>query len=99
MTLAIEVGGEVGDADLVRRIASGDVSAFELLMRRHNRRLYRLARATLRNHAEAEDALQEAYLSAYRAIGKSSGWIRVSVCIAFALVPTATRRQTSGEAP
>ena len=73
MTLAIEVGGEVGDADLVRRIASGDVSAFELLMRRHNRRLYRLARATLRNHAEAEDALQEAYLSAYRAIGQFRG--------------------------
>ena len=42
-------------------------------MRRHNRRLYRLARATLRNHAEAEDALQEAYLSAYRSIGQFRG--------------------------
>ena len=64
---------EVSDAQVVRRIASGDISAFELLMRRHNRRLYRLARATLRNHAEAEDALQEAYLSAYRAIGQFRG--------------------------
>jgi RNA polymerase sigma factor (sigma-70 family) len=58
---------------IVRRIAAGDQAAFELLMRRHNRRLYRLARATLRNDAEAEDALQEAYLSAYRSIGQLRG--------------------------
>jgi RNA polymerase sigma-70 factor (ECF subfamily) len=58
---------------IVRRIAAGDQAAFELLMRRHNRRLYRLARATLRNDAEAEDALQEAYLSAYRSIGQFRG--------------------------
>jgi RNA polymerase sigma-70 factor (ECF subfamily) len=38
-------------------------------MRRHNRRLYRLARSMLRDAAEAEDALQDAYLAAYQAIG------------------------------
>src|SRR3954463_1790406 len=54
------------DAALARRIAAGDRAAFEVLMRRHNRRLYRLARATLRDDAEAEDALQDAYLPAYR---------------------------------
>ena len=58
---------------LVRRIVAGDRTAFVLLMRRYNRRLYRLARATLRNDAEAEDALQEAYLSAYRCIGQFRG--------------------------
>jgi DNA-directed RNA polymerase specialized sigma24 family protein len=42
-------------------------------MRRHSRRPYRLARATLRNDAEAEDALQEAYLSALRLIGQFRG--------------------------
>ena len=56
------------DAALVRRIVEGDAAAFELLMRRHNRRLFRLARATLRDDAEAEDALQEAYLAAHRAL-------------------------------
>jgi RNA polymerase sigma factor (sigma-70 family) len=61
------------DASLARRIAAGDRSGFELLMRRHNRRLYRLARATLRDDAEAEDALQDAYLSAYRSIGQFRG--------------------------
>jgi RNA polymerase sigma-70 factor, ECF subfamily len=56
------------DAALVRRVVAGDAAAFELVMRRHNRRLFRLARATLRDDAEAEDALQEAYLAAHRAL-------------------------------
>lgn len=61
------------DLSIARRVVAGDRAAFELLMRRHNRRLYRLARATLRNDAEAEDALQEAYLSAYRSIKQFRG--------------------------
>jgi RNA polymerase sigma-70 factor (ECF subfamily) len=56
------------DTAVARRIAGGDVAAFERLMRLHNRRLFRLARATLRDDAEAEDALQEAYLAAHRAM-------------------------------
>lgn len=56
------------DDELVRRICGRDPVAFELLMRRHNRRLYRIARSLLRDAAEAEDALQEAYLAAYRAM-------------------------------
>ena len=43
------------------------------LMRKHNRRLYRVARSLLRDDAEAEDALQEAYISAYRALGDFRG--------------------------
>jgi RNA polymerase sigma factor (sigma-70 family) len=69
----LPLGVDTDDAELARRIAAGDRAAFELLMRRHNRRLYRLARATLRDEAEAEDALQEAYLSAYRSIGRWRG--------------------------
>jgi RNA polymerase sigma-70 factor (ECF subfamily) len=56
------------DAALVRRIVEGDAAAFEHVMRTHNRRLFRLARATLRDDAEAEDALQETYLAAHRAL-------------------------------
>jgi RNA polymerase sigma-70 factor (ECF subfamily) len=63
----------VGDVELAARVAGGDGAAFELLMRRHNRRLYRLALSVLRDAADAEDALQEAYLTAYRAIGSFRG--------------------------
>ena len=61
------------ELSVARRIAAGDRSAFVLLMRRHNRRLYRLARATLRDDAEAEDALQEAYMSAYQKMRQFRG--------------------------
>ncbi|AOB31378.1 RNA polymerase subunit sigma [Bordetella sp. H567] len=61
------------DLALARRIAGGDAAAFELMMRRHNRRLYRLARGTLRSDMEAEDALQEAYFQAYRSMDKFRG--------------------------
>jgi RNA polymerase sigma-70 factor (ECF subfamily) len=54
------------DASLVTRTAAGDQTAFEALMRRHNGRLFRAARAILKDDAEAEDAVQDAYLDAYR---------------------------------
>lgn len=58
------------DRTLARQVAAGDRRAFDALMRRYNRRLYRLARAALRDDAEAEDALQDAYLAAFRSIGQ-----------------------------
>lgn len=61
------------DAALARRVLAGERDAFELLMRRHNRRLYRLARAMLRDAAEAEDALQDAYLAAYQSLAGFRG--------------------------
>lgn len=61
------------DLTLARRVAGGDRGVFATLMRRYNRRLYRLARAYLRDDAEAKDALQDAYLSAYRSIGQYRG--------------------------
>lgn len=71
----------MADEEIARRIAGGDRAALELLMRRHNQQLYRTARSILKDEAEAEDAVQEAYLSAYRAIGsfrsdaKLSTWL------------------------
>jgi RNA polymerase sigma-70 factor (ECF subfamily) len=53
------------DAALVKRVRTGDLAAFELIMRRHNQRLYRLARGILRNGGEAEDAVQEAYVRSF----------------------------------
>ncbi len=70
------------DATLVRRILAGDLAAFEQLMRANNRRLYRLARATLRDDAEAEDALQDAYLAAHRALPGFRGESSLSTWLA-----------------
>jgi RNA polymerase sigma factor (sigma-70 family) len=69
----LAVAPQLDDRTLARRIGAGDRGAFELLMRRYNRRLYRLARTCLRDDSEAKDALQEAYLCAYRSIGQFRG--------------------------
>jgi len=69
------------DAELVERAANGDESAFERIMRTNNRLLFRTARSILKSDAEAEDALQEAYLRAWRALStfradsKLSTWL------------------------
>lgn len=62
------LSSDITDAQFKQRIALGDHVAFEVLMRKYNRMLYRTARAILRNEAEAEDALQVAYLNAYQSI-------------------------------
>lgn len=54
------------DAELVERILRGDGAAFEAVMRRYNGRLFRVARAILNDDSDAEDALQDAYLDAFR---------------------------------
>jgi len=66
------------DAALARGIEAGDARAIEDVMRRHNRTLFRTARAILKDDAEAEDAVQEAYLQAIRSIGKFRGDARLS---------------------
>lgn len=64
---------QLSDHDIVARVLAGDTPLFELLMRRHNRRLYRIARIILRDDAEAEDALQEAYVRAYLKLAQFRG--------------------------
>lgn len=66
------------DAELAQRIAARDAAAFELMMRRHNRLLYRTARGVLRDDDEAEDCVQEAYLQAYRSIASFRAEARLS---------------------
>jgi len=64
------VVGPLDDAELVRRIRGGETALFELVMRRYNQRLFRVLRALLRDEAEAEDVLQDAYVRAYAHLGQ-----------------------------
>lgn len=77
---------KMGDTELARRVGAGEEGALRLLMKRHNQTLFRTARAILRDDAEAEDAVQEAYLKAIRGIdgfrsdSKLSTWlVRITV--------------------
>jgi RNA polymerase sigma-70 factor, ECF subfamily len=92
------------DEEIVHRVSSGDLQMFEVLMRRHNQRLYRAARAILQDDTEAEDAVQQAYLSAYGHLhqfqrrAQFSTWLtRIAVNEALARRRRGVRQATSSD--
>jgi len=70
------------DTELASRAAGRESAAFEALMRRHNRMMFRTARAILRDDAEAEDALQDAYIHAYGSLGRFRAEAKFSTWLA-----------------
>jgi RNA polymerase sigma-70 factor, ECF subfamily len=77
-TVSAAAAAATPDTELARQVAAGDHAAFAQIMRRYNRLLYRTARAILKDDAEAEDALQEAYLLAYRGMASFRGEAKLS---------------------
>jgi RNA polymerase sigma-70 factor, ECF subfamily len=76
-----EIGAEghaLDDEQVVARVLAGELALFEILMRRHNQRLYRIARSIVRNDLEAEDVVQQAYLAAYANLAQFAGVARFS---------------------
>ena len=55
----------LSDEEIVYRVRAGETALYEVIMRRYNQRLYRIARAILHNDSEAEDVMQDAYVRAY----------------------------------
>jgi len=66
-------GASLDDAEVVRRVLAGERALFEVLVRRHDQRVYRTVRSILRNEGEAEDAMQQAWLQAYLHLGEFAG--------------------------
>jgi RNA polymerase sigma-70 factor (ECF subfamily) len=63
----------LSDEEVVRRVLDGETALFEIIMRRYNQRLYRIARGILRDDAEAEDVMQDAYVRAYSHLSQFAG--------------------------
>jgi RNA polymerase sigma-70 factor (ECF subfamily) len=61
------------EAELVRRSLAHDADAFRVIIQRHNRRLYRIARGVLRDSTDAEDVVQDAYVSAFTHLSSYRG--------------------------
>jgi RNA polymerase sigma-70 factor (ECF subfamily) len=86
------------DEAVVAQILSGRSASFEVLMRRHNERLYRAARSIVRNDEEAEDVMQQAYVNAFTHLRQFNGsaqfstWLtRIAINEALARVRGRTR--------
>lgn len=92
-SIAIKAAGkDASDEEIAQRVIAGDDSAFLLLMRRYNQTLYRTARSILKDDAEAEDTVQEAYLLAYRNINQFRGDARLSTWLIRIVVNEAISR-------
>ncbi|HEY9098583.1 MAG TPA: RNA polymerase sigma factor [Thiobacillus sp.] len=83
---------ELTDVELTGRIALGDMRALQYLMRQYNQVLYRTARSILKDDAEAEDAVQEAYVLAYHAINNFRGDAKLSTWLIRIAVNVSIRR-------
>lgn len=72
-SVAISMSEQLSDVEVLRRVVDGDVALFEILVRRHNQRVYRTVRAVLRSDDEVEDVMQQAYLNAYQHLHQFNG--------------------------
>ena len=83
----------LSDEEVVARVLAGETGMFEIVMRRHNQRLYRVARAILRNDGEAEDVMQDAYVRAYEHLDQFAGRAKFSTWLTRIAVHEALARQ------
>lgn len=87
------------DQGTVRRVLAGNTADFEVIMRRYNQRMFRVARSILKDDAEAEDAVQQAYLSAYQNLGSFRGDAQLSTWLTRIAVNEALRRRRKSGGP
>ena len=80
------------DQQVIERILAGDIALYEIIMRRYNQRLYRVARSILRDDAEAEDVMQEAYVRAYQHLDQFAGYSSFATWLTRIAVHEALRR-------
>ncbi len=89
----------ITDEEIVARVVNGETLLFELLMRRHNQRVYRTIRAILGADDEAEDVMQQTYLNAFAHLKSFAGQARFSTWLTSIAVNEALgRRRRSGAA-
>jgi RNA polymerase sigma-70 factor (ECF subfamily) len=83
----------LSDEEVVAQVLAGQTDMFEIVMRRHNQRIYRVARGILRNDGEAEDVMQDTYVRAYEHLGQFAGKAKFSTWLTRIAVHEALARQ------
>ncbi|HYM78579.1 MAG TPA: RNA polymerase sigma factor [Candidatus Dormibacteraeota bacterium] len=76
--LTLAGAATLSDEEVVERVLAGDAALYEVVMRRYNTRLYRVARAIVKNDGEAEDVMQDAYVRAFQHLGQFEGRAKFS---------------------
>src|SRR5262245_39154162 len=89
---ALPTPAELSDEAIVVRVLDGDTALYEILVRRHNQRLYRTIRAILRSDNDVEDVMQLAYVDAYRHLDQFKGQAQFATWLTRIAVNRAIRR-------
>ena len=89
---ALTAAAELSDEAIVERVRGGDTAVYEILVRRHNQRLYRTIRAILRSDADVEDVMQQAYVDAYLHLDQFKGEARFATWLTRIAVNRAIRK-------
>src|SRR5947209_20293611 len=76
--LTLQAAVVLSDEQVIERVLAGETALYEVVMRRYNTRLYRVARAILKNDAEAEDVMQDAYVRAFQHLDQFAGRAKFS---------------------
>jgi RNA polymerase sigma-70 factor (ECF subfamily) len=82
----------ISDEEIVGRVRAGETALFAVIMRRYNRRLYRVARAILGDDSEAEDVMQDAFVRSYMHLAQFDGRAKFSTWLTKIAVYEAGRR-------
>jgi len=100
------MNSSLADEDVVARVLAGDTALYEVIMRRYNQRLFRIARAILLDDDEAEDVTQDAYVRAYSSLDRFAGratfstWLtKIAVYEAFSRLRKRKRQQEFPASP
>jgi RNA polymerase sigma-70 factor (ECF subfamily) len=88
---------EIADEEIARRVLAGELELFELLLRRYNQRLFRVARGIVANDGEAEDVLQDAWVRAFAHLAEFRGEARLATWLSRITVHEAYARLRRGK--
>ena len=88
---------ELSDETIVERVRAGEVALYEIIVPRHNQRLYRTIRAVLRDDRDVEDVMQQAYIDAYTHLDQFRGAAQFSCCLTRIAVNRAIRSGRGAE--
>jgi len=95
--LALSAVGAFSDEKVIERVLAGETALYEVVMRRYNTRLYRVARAILKNDGEAEDVMQDAYVRAFQHLHQFAGRSKFSTWLTRIAVHEALARARKGK--
>ncbi len=95
--LALNSAGALSDEQVIERVLAGETALYEVIMRRYNTRLYRVARSILKNDGEAEDVMQDAYVRAFQHLHQFAGRSRFSTWLTRIAIHEALGRVRKGK--